>query len=524
MRILKANTAVRLVVGPLCDKTTGLAKTGMTVTNMAMNMWHEHDDGSAPTKSIDAVSFTASGGNNDMVELAGGYYDIEITAAQVNITAGRCGFLIYDDDVILPYFEEWLVVPANVFDSIMGTDTLDVNVTTLADDVITSAKFDESTAFPVKSADTGATAIARVGADSDTLETLSDEIAAVKAETALIVADTGTDGVLVSSGTGAKQISLSSGAVVLQGTQGAITWAQQKIVANVAGEGALDIENTNATGIGTMNEAPSAGMFNKATGASGSGLLNNSTNASGVGQKNYAGGASSFGILNVGTLKNVSGFDSAQALEATLTAIKGAGWGDETLVALMTAIEGISAGSGAIVADILNALLASYTVSGSVGESLGRLDNIQAKTDLITTGTTITIASPVSGSTITAQRGDTLSAALENIGALTNHSKLYFTVKWDAADADTAALIQIEHTAGLLYINGAAAVTAANGTLTVDDEATGDITIGLAAVEAAKLPLGSYSYDVQIVRSAGTVSTLTSGNFTVSADVTRAVT
>jgi len=35
------------------------------------------------------------------------------------------------------------------------------------------------------------------------------------------------------------------------------------------------------------------------------------------------------------------------ANEATLTAIKGAGWTDETLVALMTAIENISAGSGA---------------------------------------------------------------------------------------------------------------------------------------------------------------------------------
>jgi len=63
---------------------------------------------------------------------------------------------------------------------------------TLADDAITSAKFDESTAFPVKSADTGATAIARVGADSDTLKTLSDQIDAVKAETASILEDTGT--------------------------------------------------------------------------------------------------------------------------------------------------------------------------------------------------------------------------------------------------------------------------------------------------------------------------------------------
>lgn len=47
---------------------------------------------------------------------------------------------------------------------------------TLANDAITAAKFDETTAFPLKSADTGATAVARTGADSDTLETLSDQI------------------------------------------------------------------------------------------------------------------------------------------------------------------------------------------------------------------------------------------------------------------------------------------------------------------------------------------------------------
>lgn len=51
---------------------------------------------------------------------------------------------------------------------------------TLADDAITSAKFDESTAYPLKSADTGATAVARTGADSDTLETLSDQIDAIE--------------------------------------------------------------------------------------------------------------------------------------------------------------------------------------------------------------------------------------------------------------------------------------------------------------------------------------------------------
>ncbi len=50
------------------------------------------------------------------------------------------------------------------------------NGVTLANDAITSAKYDESTAFPVGRADSGASLIARTGADGDTLETLSDQI------------------------------------------------------------------------------------------------------------------------------------------------------------------------------------------------------------------------------------------------------------------------------------------------------------------------------------------------------------
>lgn len=53
----------------------------------------------------------------------------------------------------------------------------------LVNDAITSAKFDESTAFPLASADSGSTAVARTGADADTLETLSDEIASAASTT-----------------------------------------------------------------------------------------------------------------------------------------------------------------------------------------------------------------------------------------------------------------------------------------------------------------------------------------------------
>lgn len=115
--------------------------------------------------------------------------------------------------------------------------TLDVSAggeVELIDDALTSDKFDESTAFPLESADTGATQVARVGADGDTLETLSDQIdlaaleatlavvagyldteiaailAAVDTEVAAILAQTGTDGVVVDSHTTAAKAEIQT--------------------------------------------------------------------------------------------------------------------------------------------------------------------------------------------------------------------------------------------------------------------------------------------------------------------------
>lgn len=64
-------------------------------------------------------------------------------------------------------------VDSNVDAILADTGTDGVKI---AADAITASTFDESTAFPIKSADTGATTLARTGADSDTLETLSDQI------------------------------------------------------------------------------------------------------------------------------------------------------------------------------------------------------------------------------------------------------------------------------------------------------------------------------------------------------------
>lgn len=204
---LKTNTAVRIPVGPLVDPTDGkTAETALTVADLSVQIYQCKNDGTAVVRTQFAP--TASGGNNDMALVSSstdGMYDLELTAAQLNFL-GNARITFYDVDGFLVHWIDILVVSAAYFDWKYGTTKPEMH---LADDAITAAKYDESTAFPLKSADTGATAVARTGADSDTLKTLSDQmdasysrlgapagasvsadVAAVKSETTAIKAKT----------------------------------------------------------------------------------------------------------------------------------------------------------------------------------------------------------------------------------------------------------------------------------------------------------------------------------------------
>ena len=108
-------------------------------------------------------------------------------------------------------------VTGNVGGNVVGSVASVTAGVTLANDAITAAKFDESTAFPITSADTSSTRIARTGADSDTLETISDEIAALEnlsqaeaqaaAEAALAAYDAPTNTDLTSGLAGLNDVS-----------------------------------------------------------------------------------------------------------------------------------------------------------------------------------------------------------------------------------------------------------------------------------------------------------------------------
>jgi hypothetical protein len=121
------------------------------------------------------------------------------------------------------------------------------------------------------------------------------------------------------------------------------------------------------------------------------------------------------------------------------------------------------------------------------------------------------------------RRSTDASVEVYGVGDLTGRTTLYFTVKYmkekDSA-TDAQAIIQIEETAGLLYINQNAAETPANGSITVTDALAGTMTIELSAEETDKLlPNERYVYDIKMDNEI-----MAEGTLLVTTAVTRTVT
>ena len=125
MRYLKADTAVVVAVGPMVAIADGFTTVdAATVTAIDCGIKKAGTAGAA-------ISLTASGGANDMVPTANnpGHYDMELPAADVNLE-GPLRYTFNDVDVCLPFWEDFMVVNANVYDSLFAaaaTDYLQVD-------------------------------------------------------------------------------------------------------------------------------------------------------------------------------------------------------------------------------------------------------------------------------------------------------------------------------------------------------------------------------------------------------------
>src|SRR3990172_6459864 len=173
---------------------------------------------------------------------------------------------------------------------------------------------------------------------------------------------------------------------------------------------------------------------------------------------------------------------------------------------------------GTLVADVWSYITRTITGGGSSAVDIWGYDYRTL------TQSAESIASALSGDKITVKRGDTLSVSLTGLGNISTRTKLYFTVKRKQELSDDDSTVLIEETAGLVRFNASPAPVAGDGSIPVDNETSGNITIELIATRAAEFTLGTYQYDVQMITSTGEVSTLAQGTFAITSDITKAVT
>jgi len=138
------------------------------------------------------------------------------------------------------------------------------------------------------------------------------------------------------------------------------------------------------------------------------------------------------------------------------------------------------------------------------------------------TQTAAQVAAAVSGSDITLNSYNTWTIALTGVGDISSRTALYFTAKRNPEeDVDPASIVQVEETAGLLYIGGASPIAAGNGSITVTDATAGNLTIVVAAAETGLTAQGG-QYSVKMVTDS-TVEYMASGSFQVEAEAGRAI-
>lgn len=122
MRILKQSTNVHVVMGPLVDDADGYTLiTAPTLGNITAARIVNGETRTTIT--------LAGSGNNEFTHLADGYFELDLTTTDTG-TLGQLTITLRDDDGFLPVWEHFTVVPANVYDSLVGgSDTLDTSVT-----------------------------------------------------------------------------------------------------------------------------------------------------------------------------------------------------------------------------------------------------------------------------------------------------------------------------------------------------------------------------------------------------------
>lgn len=117
MRYLKQNTSVDVPIGPFLDETDGkTAETGLTITQPDIRL------------KKNAAAWAQKNAAQTLTHEENGYYEVTLDTTDTN-TLGLLRLAVAESGA-LPIWEDFMVLAANVYDSLFGgTDLLDVSVT-----------------------------------------------------------------------------------------------------------------------------------------------------------------------------------------------------------------------------------------------------------------------------------------------------------------------------------------------------------------------------------------------------------
>ena len=177
---LKQSTATDVELGPFVDDTDGKTpETGLTISQADCQLIK---NGGAAAQKNDATSAS---------HLAGGHYKVPLNTTDTN-TLGRLRLYVNESGA-LPVWRDFMVLPANIYDSLVGgSDYLDVNTvqaagTAWGSGAITAASIAADAITAAKVASDAVTEIQNGLATAAALATIDDfldtEIAAILADT-----------------------------------------------------------------------------------------------------------------------------------------------------------------------------------------------------------------------------------------------------------------------------------------------------------------------------------------------------
>lgn len=196
---LKQSTAVTIVLGPFVDSTDAVtAETGLTISQADVRL---SKNGGAFAQKNNATSCS---------HMEIGHYSCPLSTTDTN-TLGALRVAVAESGA-LPVWADFMVAPANVWDSLFGADKLDINVEEWN---ATAVPAEHTAGYPI--------ATIKDGTGTGEIDTTSGRVIAnVTYWNGSAVASPATAGypaVTVKVGTGTGEINLSGGSMAVNATQ-----------------------------------------------------------------------------------------------------------------------------------------------------------------------------------------------------------------------------------------------------------------------------------------------------------------